>query len=233
MRSLSFEIKNEGYFEDLALGTKNLIRDAMLNAYYDISKPDCYPYLVKDIECHSRDGFIPFSHNKGGLQVKGFSDLMGISGSGYYPNAKASHAKIESEIEAEYKRVAEAYFERHKELLESLGLTIDDCNYHKLEELGKTIPELKNAANEIQDFEYECLSGEYSSVMYELQFMYHGKDSKGVHSASVAAALNTEAPYHRSGRCELAKELEISWKNQVELKRELAKALIKVTKAIF
>lgn len=224
--------KNEGYFENLAKGTQQIIRDAILEATDLINNDNVWKTTeesIEEIECHSRDGFIAFDHNRGGLSFRNFSDLMGIWGSGYFPKAKASHDKIQAWVDDELQSATEAFFEKNQAKLEAIGIkNISEVSYHDLYERKEG-----SLAEELSEYENEFTSGELNSVMYELQFMYHGKDADGVHSASVCSALNTEAPYHRSGRCELAKEVEITWRNQTELKKKLKAALQKTAKEVF
>ena len=239
MRAFKFESDKIGYFEELSENTREVVKALMLKAF-DLgvsNASDCYPFSdddrTNDIECHSRDGFIPYAHNRGGIQVRAFTDLSSIEGSGYFPSAARSRDKIENEISEELVRIREAFFEKHEEVLTALGYGLDDCSYHRLEELEVKHAELKGFTNAFSELEHDYLGSECNSVMYLLQFMYHGKDENGKHSASIAAALNTEAPYHRAGHCELAKEVVITWKTERQLKEKLAKALTKTVNAIF
>lgn len=235
-------MSEQTYFEDLPASVQNLVRATLLSTFEDASIPDTYPHgedSVKSIECHRRDGFVPFAHNRGGLLVRGFSDLIGVFGSGYYPKHKKAAAEINRQIDDAFKSVAEAVFERHAAVLTSKQLTATDCSYHRIVELAAKDPALKPVAREIEDLESDHLSGDVNSVMYELRVMYHGC-KRGIHRASISAAVNTEGPYHRTHIswapgvfCEGSKEVEITWRTQGGLTRKLNAALREVAGAVW
>lgn len=223
--------RNEGYFENLAKGTQEMVKDAILEAtdfiQVDMWKNDSDS--LEEIECHSRDGFMAFDHNRGGLEYSNFTDLMGIWGSGYFPKATKSHDYVQVLVDYNLQSATKAFFDKNRAELGKLGIkAISKVSYHDLYECGES-----KLAEELSEYENEHTSGEQSSVMYNLRFMYHRKDAKGIHTASVSAAINCEAPYHRPGRNELSKEIEISWKNQNELKKKLKLSFAKVSKEIF
>jgi hypothetical protein len=245
----------EGYFEELPKGTQELVKALLLEVFHDATNLDLYPYdddAIEFLECHSRDGFIPHSFNKGGLEIKGFTDLMGIFGSGQFPSHEGARKEIERQIEYSINLVSESVFERNQEVLESRGITQKQTTYGHIQDLidaqkkqltldGKPQRDgdLDNILEDIQETETEILGGSESSIMYTMRFMYHGKDN-GTHSASISAAVNTEGPYHRSHIswapnvfCEGAKEVEITWRTQKELRQKLKKALEQVSKKVF
>ena len=242
---------NEGYFEGLSEKTKEIVKEAIFKAADERKGPEGYKSredALGSIECHARDGFSPYSHNKGGLVYRNFTNVMGYWGSGYTVAHEGAAKEIERQFDLTLQSISEAIYNDHASLCLELGISEKDCNYHGLGEFEKTSEnlndsqrkELESMIREIQDMECEGLSGNDSSIMHELQFFYHGKDSKGFHSASVSAAVNTEAPYHRqsipwasSVFCEGVKEIEIQWRNNAELKRKLDKAFAKVSKMIF
>ena len=230
------------YFEELPNKIQKLIKEKILEAYQSNTN-DAYPYneeALSEVECHARDGFRPFSHNRGGVQARGFQDLMNIFGSGCYP--KAARKVIEDEIDYNLKALAKDTFEQFKEILEPLKLKPEDCRYHVLDDLIEKHPQLKEQLRTVQraieDGECEALTGDENSVMYEIRFMYHGVE-KGIHSASISVVVNTEAPYFRSSiswmpslKCEHGKEVEITWKTANGLKTKLDKTLKKLTKEV-
>jgi hypothetical protein len=229
-------VKAIGYFEDLAKGTQNLVKELIEEFFTD--NCEVFHADIQEIECKSRSGFIPFDSNRGGLEINGFTDLMSIWGSGTYPAHKGAVKEIERQIDYSFDLLAEHCFDKFKELANKYKLTKVDFNYHRMYELEKLHEELEQVTKYIEESEVEFLGDEQSSIMYNIRFMYHGK-ANGKHSASVSAAVNTEGPYHRSHIswapnvfCEGAKEIEIEWTNQTELKKELAKALAKVCKEV-
>lgn len=236
------KLQSDGYFEELPKGTQEIVKELVLQAANARKGPDGYKSdkeALESVECRSRDGFIAFSHNKGGLMYRNFCDLMDYFGGGYTPAHEGASKEIERQIELGFSSLAESVFADNKALLESKNLTVKDCEYHKINELAEKDEDLQDVLQQISDGENEVLGGTENSVMHEIRFMYHGLVD-GKHSASVSAAVNTEGPYHRSSIswapgvfCEGAKEVEIEWSNQTELKEKLTKALSKVSKAIF
>jgi len=232
------------YFNDLSKNIQDKIKATLLKAFEDASKPDCFPYgqdAIAEIECYSRDGFIPWSGNKGGIQIRGFCTLMDIFGGGYYPSHDKARAEIERQIELDLGYASEATFEKHKELLEKHNVTQKKATYVNIQKLvDKGKKELEPVLQTIQVEESNYLGdSDSSSIMYEIRFMYHGC-TNGIHSASVSAAVNTEGPYHRSSIswapnvfCEGAKEVEITWKNQGGLETKLKKALKTTISEVF
>jgi len=225
--------ENIGYFEELPKGTQAIVRDLLLEAAQDRSGPEGFKSddeCIEGIECKARDGFSPFSHNKGGLVYQNFAQHLDYWGGGYSLAHGKANVELSRLIDGTLEDVKTNFAERHAELLASKGIKPEDVSYHALEESDDA--ELKRLANEFSNDECESLSDENSTVMHELRFMYHGRDSKGLHTASVSAAVNLEAPYHRSHIswapsvfCEGSKEVEITWRTQAELKNKLAHAL--------
>lgn len=216
MRTQMFKNQNE-YFDDLNKNTQDLIKDLIIQHSESIEpcgwKPleDC----IESLECKRRDGFIPFSHNKGGLLFRNFSTLMDYYGGGIEPKNKDAALQIQKQIEISVNLAKEEFTEKHK----STDFDLEDDNYFNLL--------------------HEYLADDSSSIMHEIRFMYHGIKNKK-HSASVSVALNTEAPYHRSSIawapevfCEAAEEIEITWTNDKDLKTKLNKVLKKLVSEMF
>lgn len=251
VKQLMHNSKENKYFSDLPVKTQEIVKEAILKAAEDKHGPECYPQdkdCVEEIECHSRDGFIAAGHNKGGFLYRNFNSLMDYFGGGY----SVAHADADKEIQRQIDYSLQCVSDQLKEEIgeELLGryLKPNEITYGGIEsqrENFKRQGDLESAellrkwSQRIQDIEYDYLSGEYSSIMHELRFMYHGKEN-GLHSASVSAAVNTEGPYHRTHIqwapnvfCEGSKEVEITWHNNAELKRKLDKAFKQVSKVIF
>lgn len=148
--------------------------------------------------------------------------------------SRKANVELSRLIDSSLDAVQEQFLNDHEAEFKTLGLTPNDAGYSALYEAGHKV-----LAEKFSEAEFEALSDENSTVMHEFRFMYHGREN-GLHSASVSAAVNLEAPYHRSSIswardvfCEGGKEVEITWRNQAELKRKLAKALKQVSKAVF
>lgn len=238
MRALKTKSEATGNFTELTPKTQELIKELCTQVFED----NCETYTgsqLENIEFTSRSGFIPFDHNRGGITVKGFTDLMSIWGSGTYPAHKGARKEIDRQIDYNFKCLSEHVFEKFQDLAEKHDLKEEDFNYHTIREIAETHPEFKEVQSYIEDSETEFLGCEQSSIMFEIQFMYHGKVN-GKHSASLSCAVNCEGPYHRRSIswalnvfCEGASEVEITWNTQKELIQKLKKALAKTAKEVF
>lgn len=228
--------KYDGYFDELPKETQDIIRELLIEMAENRDGPEGWKPsedCIDDIECRSRSGFIPFSHNKGGLTYRNFATLSDYHFGGY----GCAHEKANKELErlAEYSIdcAMESFKEQYKDELQ--GIDDNLINYNDLYDMGKG-----NLAERLSELETESLTDENSTVMHEFRFMYHGVDDEGNHSASVSAAINLEAPYHRSHIswapevfCEGGKELEITWKTNKQLTKRLKDALMEVSKEVF
>jgi hypothetical protein len=225
------------YFQDLPKELQEAVSAALWDALQARSLPDTHPYeekeAVEQIECRSRDGFISFSHNKGGLRCCVFTDLMGFWGGGYSVSHKGAQAEIKRQTEHFLEQARDATYECFKSFFDAQGIAKERCTYHELSELSEESGSsaFDEVVRFIQEAESECLGGNDNSIMLELRFLYHGCD-KGAHSASISAAVNTEGPYHRQHIpwapnvfCEGAKEVEITWKKTSALDTKLKRAL--------
>lgn len=215
-------------YPDLPIETQGIIEDLCTETLEETEGHG--PQEPEQIEFQSRDGFMAFSHNHGGITIKHFTDIGYIMGSGYMP----SHVEASKEIERQYDYAMECareeFFDAKKEDLKALGIDSKDhekLNYHDLYEMKQG-----SLAEELSEYESESTSFEHSSVMYEVQFMYHGINEEGQHEASVSCAVNTEGPYHRRSIswapnvfCEGAKEETITWTSDIELEKNLKQAL--------
>lgn len=233
------KIEAAGYFTDLPKVIQDVVFELLAECYENETNDlDRGAELAKEeIGCVSRDGFIASPDNRGGIVLRGFTDVGNITGSGCLPSHKGARQQIEETVKNGYDSIAEICFMKFETLLKSKGLDKTSCYYHKIDVLSKADVSLKPVVKYIEDEE----STEFNedTVMYEVRFMYHGAVN-GVHRASVSCAVNTEAPYHRSGIpwnpnvfCEGAKEAEIEWVNVNTLKKRLRIALDLTSKAIF
>lgn len=231
--------------------TKAIVRDVMENVADDRNGPEGYKSsddCFEDIEYLSRDGFAAFDHNRGGLTYLNFTQISDYECGGYVPAHKQAASEIERQLDHNHELVRETVYDDNEALCLKLGITKDDLSYHAIDEYleksdlldAETKEQVKKLLRDFEDTESSYMNDSENSVMHELRFMYHGHDESGLHTASVSAAVNTEGPYHRSSIswspktfCEGSKEIEITWKNDAELKRKLDKAFKKVSKEIF
>lgn len=223
------------YFKDLPKSTQNLVRELMADTIEQVEGWKGTDETFEDIECKARSGFIPFSHNKGGLTSNQFTDLCSLWGSGSRVSHKEARTEIERQIEYSLKCAQESYFENNKNECLEIGLSHSDMvSYHVLYDNG-----FEDMAQDFCNYETESMSGDESSIMFQVRFLYHGIEN-GIHRASVSCAVNTEGPYHRSSIawapevfCEGAKEIEITWKTESGLKTKLTNALKKTSGEVF
>ncbi len=216
----------------------------MKNSIDDITKETLTEYFdnhtneiegkIETIECEARDGFIPYSHNKGGFTCIGFTYVGNIVGSGYFPSHKEAATDIQKQQDYMLECLSEEIYAKYKELFDSLGLTDKDGYYHKIGDIAEKDPRFEKVQSDIENGEC-CMGDGQDSVMYELRVMYHD-DNK----ASVSAVVNTEGPYHRSFIswakdvfCEGAKEVGIEWVDKNDYATKLKDALDTVIKPIF
>lgn len=238
----ALKINEVEYFDELPESIQDLVRECIIDAAQDRGGPDGWKSdaeCIDEVECRSRSGFSPFSHNKGGLMYRNFADLMSYWGGGYNVSHKKANEEIQRQIEYSFECLRDYLYKKYESILKPLKITEEQCTYHDLNELADKHPELEGAASDLEDSECEFLSGDENSIMHEIRFMYHGSEN-GIHRASISAAVNTEGPYHRSHIswapnvfCEGAKEVEITWRTEGGLKTKLIKALKLVTSEVF
>lgn len=167
---------------------------------------------IEDIECRRRDGFIPYSWNRGGLQLYEYRDLNYFWGGGYSVGIPKAQVRIDFYVNEALNDAKKAFIERYAEELSDLELTHDEINYHNLEDKG-----LHELANEFCKYEQEFTQGEYNGTRHSIRVLYSGEGEFNVevfHSVS-------DAPYHRS--CDGSKRWEFNAFNALQLKHELEK----------
>lgn len=123
---------------------------------------------ISALECRSRDGFSPYSHNKGGFEAIAFSDqacMIGMGGTGF-ENADATMEKYEQfDIEQ---------FEG------SFGVKYADWTEEQKEE-----------------FDNSRYADSEATVLFSTDVMYQGVE-RGIHTVNVRMCVCVkDAPYHR------------------------------------
>lgn len=181
------ELGNLGiYFDELP---QNL-QDVVFNW---ISQFETYDETPESFECRGRHGFIPYSHNKGGLQITRYGCLFD-----YLIGDPGHCIELDDEVQKKINKLIEQSMEYavedfvdaepgRAEELSDLGLTWSDINYSSLENISADL------ANEFGNLENEHLKDEYSSTLSTLRVMYNGGGSW-----TIDAMFNfSDAPYHR------------------------------------
>lgn len=199
---INFKQSKEKTFPELSIEMQSIVRDWLNN--FSESDSD-----ITELEFERRSGFIPHEYNAGGLKVNVVRDEQYFVGSG---STLPGGAKKELErcIEYSLKVARETFIEHHLEDLSFLGIQNDKINYHDLYELG-----FGDLAEKLSEYEYENLSGDYSSTNHEIMVMFDGNDEFTVtlqHSVS-------DAPYHRTA--DFCKE----WSVRAVTPKQLSKQL--------
>lgn len=96
-------------FEDLVTGKtyldqlpqfENVLREFLEELYVG---GDFYDQDIESLDCRRRDGFIPHSHNHGGLERSWLTDLSGLWGSGSSCGSVEFDKRVETIIESSLK----------------------------------------------------------------------------------------------------------------------------------
>ena len=151
---------------------------------------------ISQLECRRRDGFIPHSHNLGGIECVAFRDqyTAQINGTGF-ENADKTLDK--------YRQYNVEYF-----LADNESVPKNESDW--------------STAQQDQFDEY-CQNDTESDVLYSLDIMYTGVE-RGIHTVNVRACVCVkDAPYHR--QYDDLIETEITFKTISGLETKLNKLL--------
>lgn len=235
--------------------TKDIINEVMRDTAKNRSGPKSetsFDECISDIEYEDHSGFIAFESNCGGVTYTDFVTLFDYITLGRTPKhtkaseqikslLKSSLTMIQGELSEEISEtLMKFYFKGDKTKLSFENLSEMEENLRVNTKLQYDAVVVQGYLDRFKDLEHSYLTDEQSTVMHELCFLYHGKDEQGCHTATVSAAVNTEAPYHRKSIpwtpetfCEGGTEIDIKWKNNAELKRKLTKAFNKASEGTF
>ena len=177
-------------------------------------------YNVEDIECRRRDGFIPHSWNRGGIEAHRHEDLGYFWGGGYSVGVKAAQKVIDKWTDIALKDAKESFIEKYAEVLSDLEVPNDKVDFHGLRELGHI-----QLSEEFGEYENEHLYGEYSSTLHTVRILYNGDNKWTV------AVLHriSDAPYHRT--CDGFKEWKFTASTVKQLTSKLNGLKAKIEKA--
>lgn len=143
---------------------------------------------IETIECQRRDGFIPFSHNKGGYEISGL--VLSLESATQNCTDEVGLAKMQKIIDEGHEEVAKQLYKNKQAELEAKGV-------HSWQELNEY-----KSKNDEYDKDYNQLHDEYVSdeaVRFSIRVMYNGFD-EDKHEFTVAAQVNWEFPHFRDGR---------------------------------
>lgn len=170
---------------------------------------------IEPIECRSRDGFSPYSHNCGGFDKAWITDLCTVWGSGQGIGNITTDEAYKAQDEAAETFIKHDASDETKAVLSTLPA--DKHNYHDLNELGHG-----DIAEELDEYCMEWLRGDY--IHFGYRAMYEGK-VHGWHTLMIYAGVNRSEYHgaHGTGSSTLA-EIEIKFRNVGELSTKLEAA---------
>lgn len=169
------------------------------------------------ISCERVDGFIPFSHNKGGYSIS--SMVLSLETALINVNDEKATEKLNELISDADKEVGTQLFQEKAEELESKGVT----SYQEFVDYMKDNDEYDEIYNERHD-EY-C---DDEAVRFELRVMFNGFDGEK-YTFTIDSQINWEFPYFRDGKgCSAYKEAELEVSNADELSNSLEGSLKEV-----
>ncbi len=197
-------------------------RDEFDRDFWECYKIDDKP---EAIECCSRDGFIPYSDNRGGYTLAGF----------FFNYYNASEFTGNTQAQDELQKISDYNFECGVEqFLDDnptlKNLDVELINYHDLYEM-----KLGSLAEELDEYCHD----DQESYMVTYEVRYQGFEN-GYHYFLIQSAFNWEYPYHRSsmpawaggGSNEVWSSETIETKSVSTLKKQVMAKLRKVHKGI-
>ena len=185
--------KPKKYWDDIAEVLQDFLKDGIgfMNEW------------IEELECRRRDGFIPFSHNKGGYRGYHYGNQMD-----YYICPTYNFDKFNKACEHSYNYHIESCLEYDK-----------DIDMDK-EAFNKALDNDENWALELRNqYEMEMLGDEYCSTFFEC--MMKIVDDNNIEVSFFLCA--SDAPYHRGYDDSIEFDIEFSSIN--ELKNKLNKIL--------
>lgn len=147
-----------------------------------------------EMECRSRDGYIPHSWNQGGWRAYGYTVIDMVVGSGMFSGSDSFNDLIENYYVDELKECIKKFNEDHN--------TNYEC-YSDMNEDHQSIYE--------SQYEQDWFCSDYNSISVEYQGRYLGYEN-GIHTISLNVFLcASDAPYHRRSDDDI--EIEISFRD--------------------
>lgn len=208
---VQFEQKTQKTFNDLPDEMRQIIFDWLADLRELGNQPA--EDEITELEFERRDGFIPHSYNKGGYRLRECADEFFFWSSGH-SLPESAQKELDRCTEYSLNCARETFIEHHMEDLSFLGIANDKINYHDLYKEG-----FGQLAEKLSEYEYENLSGDYSSTEHEIMVMYDGGDAFEI----TLQHMISDAPYYRSADfCQ-------SWKVRAVTAEQLEKALASIT----
>lgn len=177
---------------------------------------------IDAIFCERVDGYIPFSHNKGGHEITGMV-LSLNSGIENCTDETAKDKMQEIVNDGEESVIQDLYKANQAELAEK--------NINSLEEFKAHLRDNDDEFTAKYNEEHDSYIDD-EAVRFAIRVMFHGY-SDGEFHFTVDAQINWEFPYFRDGKgCSAYKETEFSVKDSSELASVL-KSKISEVKTLF
>lgn len=165
------------------------------------------------IECRSRDGFIPHSHNHGGYDRTFQTDLHTFLSTGCGLCEGYDTETAEKQRQKAYESWSEGDMsDDAKKALKDIPK--DKWNYHDLDEL-----DLLWIAEELDEYESEWLSD--SPIEFGYRAMYEGK--QGAWHTLMIYCVASGDRYYGINRGDTIAEFDIKFRNEKELSEKLEK----------
>lgn len=108
--------------------------DAIANALREFTNEalDVHDREVEAIECRSRDGFIPYSHNKGGFQKVAFTSLGTMQGTGYATGSDKFNQIVEELIKNNREYFDRSEFDSDDAFEDAIHESLYDNDYNSV-----------------------------------------------------------------------------------------------------
>lgn len=178
--------------------------DIMVDTFKEILSDIGMGERIEEVNCRNVSGFIPFSHNKGGISSTVFIMNTHLSGGGYDYG--------DNIIEKWYNRQQDMYKQDHPLLYRYLEQYWD--NKRKQGRLTQSVLE--------HYWEYIDGDSDYDSTMFEIRFMVLKDGSVDVD----AFGCTNDAPYFRSS--DYNEHVNITFKSPDQFKGEVEDFLSRV-----
>lgn len=174
---------------------------------------------IEEVECRRRDGFIPHSWNKGGLELQAYASQFDFWIGELSLSGKAGRV-VKSVIKTSLQFASENFLDKYTEEMKAIGITKpSQISYQKLVDKGSDL------AEEFCEFEDENLRSDQESTLHQIRVVFTGIDTFQI---DVMHRIS-DAPYHRT--CDGFKTFEVKAKDAETLIKGLSKISDKVLKA--
>lgn len=194
----------------------SIIKDFMtdLDSTYDYG----FGKDVEPLECRSRDGFIPHSHNCGGYDKEYYTSIADIWGSGCDLTGELNTERAHKVYEDAFENLIKYDLDRTltpDQIKVLQDIPKEKWNYHDLSDLGHS-----DIAETMDEYTYDWMRE--CSIWFGYRAMYEGKSENGWHTLMIYACANESEYWGMCGRgSETVQEHEVKFRNAKELQTKL------------